>query len=79
MNIVNEVVNPNKESSWRLNVNDVIITDEQTIADTFNKFFIEKISLLKQGIDKSNIEDPLERLSKKMSNSKLKFRLEKVS
>ena len=39
-------VNPNKENTWRLNVNDVIITDEQTIANTFNEFFIDKILYL---------------------------------
>ena len=33
----------------------------------------------KQGIDKSSIEDPLERVSTKMPNSKLKFKLKKFS
>ena len=63
-------VNPNKESR-RLNVNDSIITDEQMIANTLNEFFIEKITLLKQGINTANVEDPMTRLNKKMSKNKL--------
>ena len=70
-------MNPNKESNWRLNVNDSIITDEQMFANTLNEFFIEKITLLKQGINTANVEDPMTSLNRKMSKNKLKFSLKK--
>ena len=53
--------------------------DEQKIADTFNNYFTDKVETLKEKIDKNNVEDPLERLKKKLANSKAKFDLKTVS
>ena len=58
----------NKSSEWELKEDNMMIDDEQVIANTFNSFFIDKISNLKDNIDKSFIEDPLRRLKSKMSN-----------
>ena len=56
-NIVNEVVNPRKDSEWKLkNDKGETITDEQEIANTFNNFFIKKIDDLKEGINKEYVE-----------------------
>ena len=58
-NIVNEVSNPSRQSDWKLTTETGITEDEQEIADIFNKFFVSKISDLKEGIDKKLVEDPL--------------------
>ena len=69
-NITNDVINPRKESDWRI-TNEVgeEITEEKDVAETFNKFFVEKIEDLKHGIDKTLIEDPLVRLRERMRNN----------
>ena len=49
--VVNDVIQPKKENDWSLKEGDKLIKDEQMIADTFNKFFIEKIEDLKKNIN----------------------------
>ena len=69
-NITNDVINPRKESDWRImNKEGKIITEEKEVAETFNKFFVEKVEDLKHGIDKTLIEDPLVRLKERMKNN----------
>ena len=45
------------------------------VAETFNGYFVGKI---KEGIDQSQIKDPLKKLAEKMINNKLKFSLKKI-
>ena len=43
------------------------ITAEQEVANSFNQFFIDKISNLKTNIDPSQVKDPLDKLEANMS------------
>ena len=45
------------------------------VAETFNGYVVGKI---KEGIDQSQIKDPLKKLAEKMINNKLKFSLKKI-
>ena len=65
-NVVNDVLNPRKDSNWRLNINGVITEEEEKIANAFNDFFIEKVEKLKEGINKSDVEDPLLKLKENL-------------
>ena len=56
-----------------------MITDEEEVANTFNSFFVEKISVLKENIDPARIKDPLEKLVKKVKGRNLKFSLKTVT
>ena len=55
-NVVNDVINPNKENKWSLTIDDKKIEDEEEIAGHFNTYFVEKIKILKEGIDKTNTQ-----------------------
>ena len=48
------------------------------VAETFNKWFKEKIEVLIQKIDKSALEDPFKRLKERMRQRKLNFSLTPV-
>ena len=52
-NVVKDVNKPKTESSWRLNEEGQIITDEKKINAIFNDYFISKIETLKDGIDEN--------------------------
>ncbi len=45
----------------------------------FNNFFIEKISLLKDGINQKYVKEPLAKLRKKMEQKNIKFSLKTVT
>ena len=77
--VVNEVLQPKKENEWQLKEGSTTITEEQIIANTFNKFFIDKIEDLKANIDPEYVEDPLTRLKKKMNNKNLLFKLKQIT
>ena len=64
MPIANVVISPKKERSWKLEDNGNKIKDELIIAETFNKYFVDKITKLKQNIDPEFLMDPLEKLEK---------------
>ena len=64
MPIANDVISPKKERSWKLEDNGNKIEDELIIAETFNKYFVDKITKLKQNIDPEFLMDPLEKLQK---------------
>ena len=66
--VVNAVSNPNKERKWKIKTEeDVVLTDEKQIAETFNDYFVNKRDILKQDIDQSLICDPLDKLAKKIN------------
>ena len=58
-NIVKEVTSPKSNSAWELKISKSETTkDHQTISDTLNSFFADKITKLQSNIECSNIEDP---------------------
>ena len=66
--VVNAVSNPNKERKWKIKTEeDVVLTHEKQIAETFNDYFVNKIDTLKEDIDQSLICDPLDKLAKKIN------------
>ena len=65
--------------SWKLKDGGKETEDEQEIADTFNKFFVDKLANLKKNIDPEMKKDPLEKLRKKMQGRNLKFSLKPVT
>ena len=79
-NIANDVMNPRKESDWKI-IDDEgkEITEERDVAETFNRFFVEKVEDLKRGIDKTLIEDPLQRLKERMKNNACTMEFKTVS
>ena len=78
-NVVNEVIAPRVKSQWELNEDGLMIKEEQEIANTFNKFFVSKIQNLRTNINQNYVEDPLEKLRKKMVKKNIKFSLKTVS
>ena len=62
-NVAKDIINPKKENSWSMKIENEIIEDHQQIADEFNNFFVKKIEDLKANIDKDNVTDPLESLN----------------
>ena len=77
--IASEVTNPKKENEWLINIEGKEVKDEKEIADAFNVHFIEKIVKLKEGIDKSIVVDPLEKLEKKLKHNTKKFNLKAIN
>ena len=74
-NFINDVTKPKGNVSWSIELNDVEITDLDTIADSFNNYFKSKIDILKDNIDKELKEDPLAKIKenqKKQSNQQKK-------
>ena len=78
-NVVNEVIAPRVKSQWELNEDGLMIKEELEIANTFNKFFVSKIQNLRTNINQNYVEDPLEKLRKKMVKKNIKFSLKTVS
>ena len=77
--IVKEINNPTSETIWSLKEDNVIIKDEQEIANVFNHHFVDKITKLKDNIDKTRIKEPLSKLKDKMKGKNLKFSLKTVT
>ena len=77
--IVKEISSPNRNNNIILNEDGIEITDGKEVAEIFNNFFIQKIEKLKDNIDTSIVEDPLERLRNKMQPKNLKFSLQTVT
>ena len=44
--------------------------DDAKVAEAFNEYFVDKVEQLKNGIDKTLVEDPLVRLKERMKNNK---------
>jgi hypothetical protein len=77
--IVNEIVKPKSDNPFVINSPAGPITEEDEVANTFNKFFVDKIESLKEKIDPNMTSDPLTRIRKKFANSNLKFKLKPVT
>ena len=76
---MNDITNPKEEKKWRLQNGEEIVEDELEIAETFNKFFVDKINNLKENIDVNQKKEPLTKLKEKMKGKNLKFELRTVS
>jgi hypothetical protein len=52
-------IKPKEKNQWKLKEGEEVIEKEEEIANIFNNFFIEKISLLKDGVDLKYVKEPL--------------------
>ena len=77
--IVKDITKPNVENIWKLENETETITGDAKVAEELNNFFVNKIANLKDKIDKTNIEDPLDKLRSKMADRNLKFALKTVT
>ncbi len=68
--LVNEVIKPKEKNQLKLKEGEEVIEKEEEIANILNTFFIEKISLLKDGIDQKYVKEPLAKLRKKLEQKK---------
>ena len=79
-NIANNVINPKKDSEW--DIIDMLgqnVREEENVAEAFNEYFIDKVEQLKNGIDKTLIEDPLTRLKERMNNNKAELEFKTIT
>ena len=77
--VVNDIIKPRSSNPITLKTADGELTEEAEVADRFNKFFVKKISDLKQAIDPCSIKDPTEKLEEKMKHKNLKFSIKPVT
>ena len=69
--MVNEVIKPKEKNQLKLKDGEEVIAKEEEIANIFNNFFIEKISLLKDGSAQKYVKEPLAKLRKKMEQKNI--------
>ena len=67
---VSNIIRPKSNKKLMLSVGGEELTDEKEIADTFGKFFVDKVKRLRENIDKSYICDPTSKLREKNSEKK---------
>ena len=77
--VVNEIIRPKSTNKITIRTPEGDLTDETDVAATFNIFFVDKISTLKETIDLTYIKNLLTRIDEKMKNKKLKFRIKTVT
>ena len=77
--VVKEINTPRSESNWTLIDNNITITEEREIAETFNNYFVEKIANLKARIDPNRVKEPLNKLKNKVRGKNLNFSLKTVT
>ena len=77
--VVNEILKPRVPTVITITTPEGETSNEEKVAETFNKFFVEKINTLKSNIDPSLIKDPLERIKTKVQNKNLNFSLKPVT
>ena len=53
--------------------------EENKVADSFNRYFVDKISALKESIDPAHVKDPLEKIAEKVKNKNIVFSLKTVT
>ena len=73
--VAKDIINPNNETEWSMNVNNKKTEDKEEIANAFNTHFVEKINNLKANIDPNLKEDPLLRLKNAQTKSNNKVYL----
>ena len=77
--VINEIINPKNTASPTLIVNGEEIVDELAVAESFNEFFVKKISDLKESINPEDIKDPLIHIKEKMKDKNLNLSLKPVT
>ena len=77
--VVNEIMRPNVSIKITIRTPGGEQTEEQDVANSFNKFFVKKISDLKEAIDPAHVKDPLEKIAEKVKNKNLRFSLKSVT
>ena len=73
--VVNEIIKPKSVNNIIINTQEGESSDEQSVAETLNKFFVEKIRKLKETVDQNLVRDPLERIRDKMKDKNLSLKL----
>ena len=78
--VANDVLNPRKESKWNITDKDgKSVKDDAKVAEAFNEYFVDKVEQLKNGIDKTLVEDPLVRLKERMKNNKTELEFKTIT
>ena len=77
--VVNDIINPKTTNNITIRTENGEISAEKEVAEVFNKYFVDKINTLKEGIDPSFVKDPMEKISEKVKNKNLKFELRPVT
>jgi hypothetical protein len=76
---VNSIIKPKKNNkTLSVQVGEKLIEEPVKVADELNNFFKEKIEKLVNKIDKSQLENPLQKLKNNLSDRNLKFSLQPV-
>ena len=77
--VVNDIIKPKNSTPITIRTVAGDVTDEAKVAESFNKFFVEKISNLKASIDPSYVKDPLSKIEEKVKHKNLKFKIKTVT
>ena len=77
--VVNEILKPNVSTKLIISSPEGDLTEEKKVADTFNRYFVDKISALKESIDPAHIKDPLAKIAEKVKDRNLVFSLKVVT
>ena len=77
--VVSDIAAPRSEARLTLNENGKIIENEGEVAEILNDYFITKIQDLKSSIDPQMMEDPIQRLEKKLANNTSTFSFKTVT
>ena len=77
--VVNDIIRPKSETKITISTPVGDVSDEQEVANSFNRFFVDKIELLKENIDPDYVKDPLEKIKEKIKNKNLNFSVKPVS
>ena len=77
--VVNEIIRPKSQVKITITTPNGDVSEELDVANTFNTYIVEKISLLKENINPNFIKDPLKKIEEKVKNMNLEFKLKSVT
>ena len=77
--VINEIISPRSPVTITITTPEGELTDEREIATAFNKYFVDKISKLKENIDQSKVKNPLRKIEEKLENKNFQFSLKPVT
>ena len=58
--IVNDIIRPKSEAKIVISTPDGDVSDDQEVAENFNRFFVDKIEKLKENIDPASVNRSVE-------------------
>ena len=77
--VINEIMRPHVATKITIRTAEGDKSEEITVANSFNNFFVKKISNLKEAIDPAHVKDSLEKITEKVKNKNLRFSLKTVT